>query len=645
MYRVEVFPSPAAVMSRTGSESSVEGLPPREGASNGGAAHVSQVWLDGDVLACACPECAAPMSIRLWLRLAECRLCGTQVELTEEQEREAQALLERRGSPVRPPPLPKPKAPTWSQSVAAPPRLKAIPVEPSPPILRAVPVDVPPLLAVPVVEVPPPPRAIPVEDEAIPKSRFVRRRLVGRPLWESLVSCLVSLVVHLLIILLLGLWMFQKPRAATIILLAEFEVQPAGELETAPQMHIEVKPPAPPPVAAVRPEEPPKPQLPDVRAPDVKSLTDRLIVDPADSAARFVAAGAVKPGSMFAGRDPLVRKQAVVREGGNDQSERAVALGLKWLASHQFADGHWSLDRFNDAGECRGRCGAAGTDSNTSATALGVLPFLGAGYTHLQGDYRDVVDGALRWLMADQQRDGGFRSIGAGRMYAHGQAAIALCEAFAMTRDPRLHEPAQRAVDYIVRAQHTGGGWRYVPRQLGDLSVTGWEVMALRSAKSAQLQVPGETLLRVDRFLDTVQTSKDVAKFGYLHDHGESPTMTAEGMLCRQYGGWTADDARLTAGADYLLTRHLPTPGDANMYYWYYATQVMHHLGGDRWRRWNERMRDVLIGLQDESGHEAGSWSPGKHHDPVGGRLYMTALAVCTLEVYYRHMPLYRTLP
>lgn len=616
-------------MVRSGSESSVEGLSPS------GAAQVSQVWLDGDVLSCACPDCAAPMTIRLWLRMAECRMCGTQVELTEEQERAAHALLERRTNDV---PAPLKPPPTWSQPVrAAPPRLKAIPMV-EPPQLTAVPVVVPPPL--------PSLQAIPVGDAAQhPVAPPPRRRRISRQLLEMLVSCLASLLVHMLVIIALGLWLFEKPRAATMILMAEFELQPAGEQRAEPIVQAKrAEPPPPPPTVAVR-DEPQPVKLPEVARLDVKSLTEQLINDPTDPAMMSAVVGPSKPGQMFAARDPLIRKQVVAREGGNDQTERAVAMGLKWLAKHQFADGHWSLDRFDEAGDCGGRCNQRGTASDASATALGVLPFLGAGYTQERGDYRDVVERALTWLVADQREDGGFRSIDRGTMYAHGQATIALCEAYALTRDRRLFEPAQRAVDYVVAAQHAAGGWRYQPKQRGDLSVTGWEVMALRSAKTAYLRVPSEVLRRTEMFLDTVQTSPDRATFGYSPGDRETPAMTAEGLLCRQYGGWNADHPPLLRGADYLLNNHLPGPKDVNMYYWYYATQVMHHLGGERWQRWNDRMKTVLVGLQAEEGHEAGSWSPGKHHDPTGGRLYMTALAVCTLEVYYRHMPLYRSVP
>jgi hypothetical protein len=338
------------------------------------------------------------------------------------------------------------------------------------------------------------------------------------------------------------------------------------------------------------------------RVPNMKALSDKLVIAPDVPAPSFVDLGHVPPGTMFAGRDPKVRAEMLKQEGGTDQTEQAVAMGLKWLAAHQHAEGRWSLDQFDTAGECRGRCGDHGIESDTAATALGVLPFLGAGHTHRFGEYRDVVKQAIEWLVADQRNVGGFNHEHRGDMYAHGLATIALCEAYALTRDPALRMPAQNAVDYIVKAQHSAGGWRYEPGEPGDLSVTGWELMALRSAQMAYLNVPEATLKRAWVFLDSVQTSTKQGTFGYMRGARPTPAMTAEGMLSRQYGGWKADHPPLLAGADYLLKDHLPSPDDVNIYYWYYATQAMHHIGGDRWSLWNKHMRTMLVELQEDEG-------------------------------------------
>jgi hypothetical protein len=147
-------------------------------------------------------------------------------------------------------------------------------------------------------------------------------------------------------------------------------------------------------------------------------------------------------------------------------------------------------------------------------------------------------------------------------------------------------------------------------------------------------------------FLDSVQVSpkkgRGQGQFSYMPGGAPTNVMTAEGLLCRQYGGWKRGFKPLNEGVDFLLERYPPNRNNADMYYWYYATQVMHHMGGRPWDTWNSKLRDILVDAQATRGHEAGSWTPQGHHDHQGGRVYMTALALCTLEVYYRHLPLYQ---
>jgi hypothetical protein len=117
--------------------------------------------------------------------------------------------------------------------------------------------------------------------------------------------------------------------------------------------------------------------------------------------------------------------------------------------------------------------------------------------------------------------------------------------------------------------------------------------------------------------------------------------MTAEGLLCRQYLGWNRNDERLVKGTGVLLEN--PIDADSpNVYYWYYATQVLHHMGGQSWNDWNNVMRDVIPRLQETEGKERGSWE--LQRDPWAdgaGRLFSTCLSLYMLEVYYRHLPLY----
>jgi hypothetical protein len=216
---------------------------------------------------------------------------------------------------------------------------------------------------------------------------------------------------------------------------------------------------------------------------------------------------------------------------------------------------------------------------------------------------------------------------------------LALCEAYGQTRDSDLKNAAQWTVNFIVAAQDKkGGGWRYSPGQAGDTTVTGWQLMALKSARNGRLKFPALTLVNANHFLDSVQT-RDGSRYGY-DARGDSPPMTAIGLLCRMYLGWTHENAALERGVEYL-SKTGPSPYD--IYYDYYATQVLHHWGGDEWKKWNEVLRDQLIESQVKRGDAAGSWKPtGDRGAPAGGRLYQTCLSVMTLEVYYRYLPLYQ---
>jgi hypothetical protein len=109
-------------------------------------------------------------------------------------------------------------------------------------------------------------------------------------------------------------------------------------------------------------------------------------------------------------------------------------------------------------------------------------------------------------------------------------------------------------------------------------------------------------------------------------------------LLCRMYLGWKRDDGDMRAGVA-LLDKAGPYE---NLYSSYFATQVMKNWGGDEWVRWNTRLRDDLIARQEIQGPAKGSWKPrtGAIHAKQGGRLLTTALAMLTLEVYYRYKPL-----
>lgn len=351
----------------------------------------------------------------------------------------------------------------------------------------------------------------------------------------------------------------------------------------------------------------------------------------------------ISPG--FSMRKPEMRREAVEKLGGNDASEAAVDRGLEWLAAHQFANGKWSIEDMDCKDhECKEH-GAYQADS--AATGLALLAFLGAGHTHQSGQHREVVDRGLKFLIQGQKKDGDLFGDGSEFtwLYAHGMASIALCEAYGMSKDPSLKEPAQRALDFIVASQHpTFGGWRYKPRFESDTSVSGWQLMALKSGEMAGLSVSQSTYKSIGMWLDSVESKKDPGTFAYHPDQQPTEAMTAEALLMRQYLGAKRSNEELVAGADYLRMR-LPRNEARDAYYWYYGTQVMFHMQGEHWADWNANLRDMLTDAQSKDGATRGSWSPVEptkdKWGPSGGRHYLTCLNLLMLEVYYRHLPLY----
>lgn len=342
------------------------------------------------------------------------------------------------------------------------------------------------------------------------------------------------------------------------------------------------------------------------------------------------------------------------------ETEEAIERGLKFLASRQTAAGHWSLQGHGEQVSLR---------SDTAATGLCLLAFQGAGYTHQQHRYASVVSRGLQALLAMQRPDGNLYrqqdpiSDQSVSLYSHGIATLALCEAYGMTRDESLRGPAQNAIDYIVQSQHRErGGWRYEPQISSDTSVSGWMMMALKSGELAGLKVPISTYEGIDRWLDAARMSRsrnDLYRYNpyapntpaQSHGREVTPSMTAVAILMRMYSGWRREDPDMRSAADYLA-KFPPAIGDASSpqrdtYYWYYATQVMFHMGGQWWQDWNQRLKPILIDGQIQAGPQAGSWDPLR---PVpdrwslqAGRLYLTTLNLLSLEVHYRHLPIYET--
>ena len=373
---------------------------------------------------------------------------------------------------------------------------------------------------------------------------------------------------------------------------------------------------------------------------------------PAEGRVRDVAAA-------FAGRAPGRRGTDREATPTGARARAMVDRGLEFLARSQQQDGRWSLGTF-----------AGGTPadvpklrSDTAATGLALLSFLGAGHDHFDGPHRDTVRRGLEFLLASQKPDGDLYlpadelSNSCAWLYSHGIASIALCEAVGMTGDPLVKPAAEKACGFIAASQHpTRGGWRYTPRSDADLSVSGWMLVALRSGELGGVQTDPRTLDGVRRLLEAASSKTDSARYAYNPLKPEqrmsplsSACMTAVGGLMRLHTGAAADDPRVIQAAR-LLAALPPEYGTAtrktrDSYLWYYASQVLVHTGGPEWQTWYGRLVDTLAATQESAGPKAGSWDPlGAAPDRwgiYGGRLYVTALHLLALEVPDRRLPTY----
>jgi len=360
----------------------------------------------------------------------------------------------------------------------------------------------------------------------------------------------------------------------------------------------------------------------------------------------------------FGYRDGGGRKRAVARFGGSPATESAVEAALRWLARHQEADGSWNCLKYsaNERGRARG--------GDVGVTSLALLAFLGAGHTARAGRFRDNVRRAQAWLVSRQDEKTGEvgpkKKASIGRAYNHGMAALALAEAYGMTRDPKLRGPAQKAIDCVSAWQNPYSGWRYNPRDGdSDPSVTGWMLMAIKSAKISGLRTDSAAFQGGTKFLDsaTVKKGSNAGRTLYRHSGGSSgrwQAMTSVSLFCRLLMGYRRSDAALVRQADHLASEPPDWKTMAGqdqghtMYYWYYGTLAMFQMGGRHWEGWNPKMKSALLpnqrrgGPMDGSTKDVdGSWDPVSYWGLRGGRVYTTAVNALTLEVYYRYLPLY----
>lgn len=323
-----------------------------------------------------------------------------------------------------------------------------------------------------------------------------------------------------------------------------------------------------------------------------------------------------------------------------------VPLALGWLAASQEPDGRWSAARHG---------GEAGHD--VGVTGLATLALLGAGNTTTSGEHAERVKKAVAWLMSVQDPDG---CIGPRRtqhaMYDHGYAALALIEAYGMTRSPGLRAAAQRAADFIVRAQNPYLGWRYGIRDGdNDTTMTGLMVTVLKSARLAELAVDEQAFRGALSWFGKM-TDPETGRVGYITRGGppartsaavdrfppqlvETPTAVA--CVARAFCGLDpATDPEISKGAALVAARPprwAPDAGSIDFHWWYWGTLASFQRGGAEWREWWAHLVRALGANQVKRGPDAGTWAAEDPWTAEGGRVYATAMACLCAEIADRH--------
>ncbi len=366
--------------------------------------------------------------------------------------------------------------------------------------------------------------------------------------------------------------------------------------------------------------------------------------------------------------------------GGSAASQAAVEAALDWLDRHQRKPrGDWGAASFSEQcgeGSCQGPSyneqgdfgpGQGAEHYDVGVTALALLAFLGHGQTHTRGEHQECVRFGLASLLDNQNSDGviGFDDMMGETIYNHALATIALSEAYQLSGDARLEDPARRAVEFCIEAQNPDMGWKYgILSGRNDTSVSGWMVAALNAGKSAGFEVPEAAFSGARNWFD--RATADSGEVGYESPGGGSsympllddklgdamyvqlPTMTAVALLARLSAGEPATLPEIKNGARWLL-ENLPAwqPGgdlrQVNFYYWYHASYALFLRGGADWQTWNTALQAALLptqrrveDLEGKYPDAAGSWDPLGEWAYVGGRVYATAINALSLESYYR---------
>lgn len=320
------------------------------------------------------------------------------------------------------------------------------------------------------------------------------------------------------------------------------------------------------------------------------------------------------------------------RRENQKQVDDAISRALRFLADEQRPNGCWTVQAYGES---------------TAATSLAIMSFLAAGHMPGEGPYGAQIERAVHWVIGTQHSNGMLVAQKShGPMYSHGISTLMLAEVYGMLPKEdakRCKLALEKAIALILASQNVPkggrhqGGWRYEPTSRdSDLSVTGWQLLALRAAKNVGCDVPADN---IDQAVQYVKNCADGGRGGFCYqpNSGATPTRTGTGILCLEICGEHHSREALTA-ADFLLQEQL-RPHSAYYYYGvYYCSVGMFKIGGKHW----EQTRDLLEQQLLASQHVDGSWSSNFGSERNMGKTYCTTMSVLALAVEYQFLPIYQ---
>lgn len=362
---------------------------------------------------------------------------------------------------------------------------------------------------------------------------------------------------------------------------------------------------------------------------DVKLLQDAGILTKNLASARSFSANL--PGTM-SGRTGSGRSRAMAQNGMKAKSEQAVMRGLIWLQQNQNKDGSW------------------GDDNKGAMTGFGLLCFLGHGELQDSPAFGSTVGRALTWIFENGNANDGrlnmAQQFSAHGVYEHAICTYALGEYYTMTKDRRVASLLTKAIGHIIEGQGSGGGWMYsYDQSADDLSVSGWQIQALKAAYLSQLPIPEvqKSLTKAAAYLERIKGPK--GGYGY-RGPADDYSLTGVGILCQLF--WKGERGDLRKSMEWLLQeteRNKPVKYlglSADLYAWYYHTQACLLFGGDAWKKWNDWFQDEICDAQQADGswpRTGGNAIGPQNENSLTGATYRTSLCVLMLEVFYRYMP------